>query len=200
MSRDDDTMMEDDFLPTPARKVPVTAVSSLSTYVPLAGTNFFPLSPGELDQTAVPTTAQEYHACVVLLSPSETLALLGTYKLRVLRGLVSLSGVTLQPSTTPHHVFAPRCAAIPVIEALHKEVDGEDEQFAFPERIQAAFDRRYVAVLLEELHTGVEGLGKVCRTFEDTFSIYKPRDRDPMSQLGLRGVHIVSCINIIWSC
>ncbi|THH30293.1 hypothetical protein EUX98_g3913 [Antrodiella citrinella] len=191
-----DVAMEDDyFLTTPARKSRpafTSANSSFSTYTPVSGRNFYPLSIEELGSLSPQSGSSDRQACIVLISPSERLALLGAYRLRLLHGLIMLAGVTLRPSSTSHRVFAPKCAAIPVIEALSQAADEEDITADLPERVAAVINQFSAAVLLEELETGVDGLGKVCRTFEDVFAPPKSRTGSSEQKLGLHGVSLIT--------
>lgn len=155
----------------------------LSTYRPVHEQNMFRLSIEEglalgLSRPAV----------VLVLSPSATVSFVGTYRLRVLRGSVSLLGTIIQPSHVLHHVFAPRSSPIPVIEA--HEARGESSKLlsSLPAKIMSTIDDRDVLIVLQELRTGIEGLGCVMRTFEGVFDQASP---ERTLDFPLEGVHLV---------
>ncbi|TCD61658.1 Polynucleotide 5'-hydroxyl-kinase grc3 [Steccherinum ochraceum] len=188
----EDVAMDDDYFTTPARRMRPFApadVSSLSTFSPEKGTNTFPLSSDEFRELGAAVSDYERNSCVVLLSPSERLALFGTYRLQVLRGAVSLAGVTLKASSGSYPVFASRGGALPIIEALG---DHHDRKTSLPSRVQSVLKEDTVVILLQEMPTGIEGLGKVCKTFEDAFNLSRSRSEPAESSLGLRGVTVVT--------
>ncbi|KAH8100156.1 hypothetical protein BXZ70DRAFT_940620 [Cristinia sonorae] len=186
----DDVNMDDDFFETP-RTIPVAEVPSLSTFTPLPDTNIFYLTLEEV-RAIVPQSGDLGRATILLLTASDKVALLGAFKFRVLRGLVSISGVTLHPSVTSHHVYAPRSSPLPVIEVVSEQSGHHFKEDPLPQRVDSAFADHSAAILLEELHTGVEGLGKVCRTFEDNFTVPESRRNSDNAHLGLHGVHLIS--------
>ncbi|KAH9853336.1 hypothetical protein C2E23DRAFT_119714 [Lenzites betulinus] len=130
----------------------------LSTFQPVRDQNVFHLST--LKRT------------VLLLKASDTVTLLGTYTLTILRGSVTFAGVSLTASTTAHPVFAPRSSPVPVIQCL----SSKDSAAAFssskdlPRHITEAASKFDAVVVLQELHTGIEGLGRICRTFDGLFA------------------------------
>ncbi|KAL5530791.1 GRC3 [Sanghuangporus sanghuang] len=104
---------------------------------------------------------------MITLVEGETMALLGVYSLTVLRGRVSLMGTELHASASrPHTIFAPKCSPIPVITAVPSSAISS---CPLPDRITRAIDPSDTFLLLEDVHTGVEGLGLICKTFENVF-------------------------------
>jgi polynucleotide 5'-hydroxyl-kinase GRC3/NOL9 len=85
----------------------------LSTYQPIHGQNLFQLSSDEGSALGLSGPA-----ITLVLSPSATVAFVGAYRLRILRGSISLLGTIISPSRVLHRVFAPRSSPIPMIEAL----------------------------------------------------------------------------------
>ena len=155
----------------------------LSTYRPVHEQNMFRLSIEE--ELALGLSGP---ALVLVLSPSATVSFVGTYRLRVLRGSVSLLGTIVRPSHILHHVFAPRSSPIPVIEA--HEARGESSKLlcSLPAKIMNIVDDRDVLIVLQELRTGIEDLGRVVRTFEGVFDQASP---ERTLDLPLEGVHLV---------
>ncbi|KAJ3921040.1 hypothetical protein F5877DRAFT_65230 [Lentinula edodes] len=149
-----------------------------TTFVPIAGQNTFYLSPDELslvlssEKSTVPAT-------LIALGPSENLTLLGTYRSTVIRGSIEIGGAILRSRVHPetHNVFAPRSSPVPSIRVV-SSAPSSPLPALLPLRIQheiAALVGDPVLVLLQELHSGVEALGKVCRTFDGVFEVH-PRD------------------------
>ncbi|KAH7873862.1 uncharacterized protein C8R40DRAFT_1172204 [Lentinula edodes] len=150
----------------------------LTTFVPIPGQNTFYLSPDELslvlsaEKSTVPAT-------LIALGPSENLTLLGTYRLTVIRGSIEIGGAILRSRVHPetHNVFAPRSSPVPSIRVVSSAPSSRSPAL-FPLRIQHEIDALVgdpVLVLLQELRSGVEALGKVCRTFDGVFDVH-PRD------------------------
>lgn len=168
----------------------------LSTYTASPGRNHFSLADAEVlallpqhsSQTARPAPA-----CALILRPQETLTLLGQYTLASLYGSISLSGDPLPSARTAYPVFAPRSAPLPVIRCetaaaaspLQNAMD-----HAISGRVRDNLAPGDAVILVQELHTGVEGLGNICRTFQDVFR--PPRWGARTVDLGLSGVYVVS--------
>jgi polynucleotide 5'-hydroxyl-kinase GRC3/NOL9 len=156
----------------------------LSTYQPSPDRNMFPLSLVEGSSLGLsgPTVA-------LVLFPSATVSLVGSYRLRVLHGSVSLLGAIVRPSQVVHQVFAPSSSPIPVVQALAARGESSKSLSDIPARILSTISDGDVVVVLQDLQTGVEGLGRVVRTFEGVF--------DDVHSKGilvgpLQGVHFVS--------
>ena len=153
--------------------------------------NTFFLTPD--DTRALQLSDSEDHAAgtLLVLQPSDTLALLGMYKLTVLRGAVSLMGSVLAASRASHRVFAPRSSPIPVLE--NAGPCAESELLPIPDRFRPAVGHNAAVILLQDLQSDVERLGLVCRTFEGVFSPSRSHSKVPSVDLHLRGVHLVRC-------
>lgn len=163
--------------------------SILSTYRPIPEENIFDLVEDDIRSLHLPSTSP---AKLLRLVGSDRLALIGTYTLRVLHGRIGLSGVALAPSKMPHQVYAPRSAPLPVIECLLVEdqlpAEHRDE---LPPRVRELAQGRGALVVLQELHTGVEGLGRICRTFENVFEPSRWQKNQSSIDLGLQTAHYV---------
>ena len=154
----------------------------LCTYQPAPDQNMFQLSLDEGSSLGLsgPATA-------LVLFPSATLSLIGTYNLRVLRGYVSLLGAIVGPSQVVHQVFAPYSSPVPVILALEAHGESSKPLSDIPVRIRSTANEGDVVIVLQELKTGVDGLGRVVGTFEGVFDDAHSKDVIP-----LQGVHFVS--------
>ncbi|KAJ7066642.1 hypothetical protein C8F01DRAFT_712278 [Mycena amicta] len=150
-------------VPIPPASFQPRLPQNLSTFSPEPDTNTFHLLPEELALLNLSVDC----ATLISLRPGSTMALVGVYSLSVLRGAVSIYGARLHSSTTPHRVFAPRSAPIPIIEVLNAS---STLQIDLPARLQAVFVDDNVVIVLSALQTGVEGLGRICRIFEGVFS------------------------------
>ena len=155
----------------------------LSTYRPVHGQNIFQLS---LDQGSA--LGLSGPAVALVLSPSATVSFVGAYRLRVLRGSISLLGTVIQPSRVFHPVFAPRSSPIPVIEALVAHGESSKSLYDIPAQITSSIDEGDVIIVLQELRTGVEGLGRVMRTFE---GVFHQADPEGAPDIPLGGVYLV---------
>lgn len=157
----------------------------LSTYQPSPDQNMFQLSSDEGSSLGL-----NGPAIVLVLFPSATMSLVGTYRLRVLRGSVSLLGTIVQPSQVVHQVFAPYSSPIPVILGLEARGESSKSLSCIPARILSTANEGDVVIVLQELKTGVDGLGCVVRTFEGVFDDAHPKG---IPALPLQGVNFVSC-------
>ena len=134
----------------------------LSTFQPTRNLNFFELSSDELSAMGI-----QNEASVLSINQEETLALLGAYALTILRGSVSILGMTLSASKVAYHVFAPRSAPIPILRCVASEMHADPNIHPFPSRVRDLQGDAVVAI--QSLDTGVEGLGRVCRVFNGVF-------------------------------
>jgi len=147
-------------LPTPRQTDSSATDAVLSTFSPIPGQNFLELGTEEnigLGLVDVGGTAFG-------LVSQDSMCLLGTCNLRVLQGSISINGTTLQASPVQHSIFAPSSSPLPVIRpASSARVDG-----ILPGRLSMlrGFD---AVIVLQRLSTGVEALGRVCKTFEQAF-------------------------------
>lgn len=175
----------------------VPASPILSTFRSIADENTFSLSPSEHEALRIPGE----RAVALVLSPSETLAFLGAYSFTILRGSVSINGVTLHPSKVSHRVFAPRSSPIPILEAVVKR--GESSKHpslsTLPARVAEYVGQHDSVIVLQELKTGIEGLGRVVRTFESSFKCTRKEEDEEGSDLGLAGVRLV-CYFRLFAC
>ena len=169
--------------------LPVEEPQILSTYRPIHGQNLFQLF---LDEGSA--LGLSGPALTLVLSPSATLSFVGTYRLRVLRGSISLLGTIIPPSRVLHRVFAPRSSPIPMIEALAANGESSKSLYDIPTRITSIIDEGDVIIVLQELRTGIEGLGRVMRTFE---GIFHQVDPEGASDIPLGGVHIVCFVFVL---
>lgn len=150
----------------------------LSTFRPVPNLNVYPVPDSEY--------ATSGKARILVLQPNETLALVGTYSFCVLQGSLSLLGVTLSPSNTKHIVFAPRSSPIPVLSWATSDRQGF---CTFPIPLAIQQQANLTAILIEYADTGVEGLGRICKVFENVFK--PPRGSDAVLGVDLPGIHIV---------
>ncbi|KAF7965772.1 hypothetical protein HWV62_41966 [Athelia sp. TMB] len=163
----------------------------LSTFEPVWGQNIFSFSVGEvgvefLDVTDKPTT-------VLILNPEETLAVLGTYALTLLRGTITLAGTQLEVSKTPHRIFAPRSSPIPVIKALPYDSQRHSPlPVPLPEIIRHQLGMDCTIIAVQELHSGVQGLGLVCRIFDGVFQPSRWHRNDSAPNLKVPGMHMLT--------
>ncbi|KAI0301901.1 hypothetical protein B0F90DRAFT_1627954 [Multifurca ochricompacta] len=155
----------------------------LSTYHPVPEQNMFQLSPDEASALGLSGPA-----VVLVLSPSLAASFVGAYRMRVLRGSISLLGIIIHPSRVPHHVFAPRSSPIPVIQALVVRGESSKSLASIPSRILSIIDQGDVVIVLQELRTGIGGLGRVVRTFEGVFD---QAGLEETIDVPLEGIHVV---------
>ncbi|KAG1822276.1 hypothetical protein EV424DRAFT_1398775 [Suillus variegatus] len=144
--------------PQPSRSEPF----QLSTFKPARDLNVYELSADEAS-----TTGLQNETSVLFIDREETLALLGIFTLTVLKGSISILGVTLSASKTAHHVFAPRSAPIPILQCASSNVHTDLDIYPLPPRVRQNHGGAVVAI--RSLDTGVEGLGRVCRVFDAVF-------------------------------
>ncbi|KAG6878011.1 hypothetical protein C0992_008758 [Termitomyces sp. T32_za158] len=160
----------------------------LSTFNPIPNQNTFFLQSAEVSPLHLEGDVP-HHATVVALRPEETICLLGTYAFSLLQGSITLSGVTISSSPKTHRVFAPRSAPLHVLEG----VDGSGAIpciHQLPSSMHATISTPVALVLLQELRSGVEGLGNICRTFSGVFEPSRWQ-RSSTYPLKLSGVHLV---------
>lgn len=155
----------------------------LSTVHFLLDQNLFHLTPLELSSLEVTSTT----ATVLLLPADSTVTLLGVYGLTILRGSISFYGVTLSESKTTHRVFSPRSSPIPSISV--KRTNPAHHPM-LPQRIQSHTNCDCAIIMISELSTGIEGLGKICRTYDGVFNLPRWGRREKVD-LGVTGVHLV---------
>ena len=160
--------------------------SKIFTFQPILDANIFYLSFEE--QQALRLPSPEISACLLSLQPNEQVGFLGVYAFAVARGSISIAGVQLLPSQKLHRVFAPKSSPLPVLIAQGAASTIVDTS-GIPPRLHPAFREGNTIILVQELHTDVEGLGIVCRTFDRAFSPPHTVSND----INLTGVHFVGC-------
>ncbi|KAH9887610.1 hypothetical protein C8Q73DRAFT_656603 [Cubamyces lactineus] len=162
------------------------APTVLSTFQPVLDQNVFHLPPSQS------SSSSRQGRAVLLLRASESVALLGAYTLTVLRGVVSLGGVILTASSTAHPVFAPRSSPIPIIQCLTRRSSQQSvPSFILPANVAEAASNSDAAIMLQELHTGIEGLGRICRTFDGFFAPSRWWRNQERFDLGLGHVYFL---------
>ncbi|KAI0366250.1 hypothetical protein BV20DRAFT_665380 [Pilatotrama ljubarskyi] len=156
----------------------------LSTFKPVLDQNVFHLP-------AAGDSAQK--RTVLLLKASDTVAFLGAYSLTVLHGAITLAGVPLSVSSTAHPVYAPRSAPLPVIICLpySPSDSGSAPRVKLPGHVADAASACDAVVLLQALCTGVEGLGRICRTFDGFFAPSRWQRDQARFDFGLENVYFL---------
>jgi polynucleotide 5'-hydroxyl-kinase GRC3/NOL9 len=136
--------------------------------------------------------------CAIILRPKESICLLGTCTLNVIRGTITLLGACLSAPSHGNRIFAPQSSPLPIIHCTRNQGQGRHQTHTqwsiLPRRIDSELREGDALLVIEELHTGVEALGKVCRNFDGVF--HPPRwlrssSTYNASELGLLGVHLV---------
>lgn len=164
-------------------------LEQMSTFQPILDQNLVYLTSEEM--TALHLNASSTSPAALLsMSPTERICLLGVYSLTVLRGTISMCGVTMSASPRAHRVFAPKSSPVPVLEA-QSESGSFSSVAAIPARLQPFFLTDNVIVVVQELRTNVEDLGLVCRTFDNIFEPSRDRSKNTAFDLDLSGVHMV---------
>ncbi|KAI0352800.1 hypothetical protein OH77DRAFT_1497803 [Trametes cingulata] len=187
-SSDEDGEPEDESVlldtPLPQRALAPDEPKILSTFKPILDRNVYHL----------PAAGDSAQKCtVLLLRASETLAFLGVYSLTVLRGAVSLAGVTLSASSAAHPVYAPRSSPLPIIQCLPYSASASCpvSPSTLPGDIADAASGFDAIVVLQALNTGVDGLGRICRTFDSFFAPSRWQRDQPRFDFGLDGVYFM---------
>lgn len=175
-----------DLPPIASTSQSVAESSQLSTWRPVKNINFFVLGSDELAGCNV---ADSSPARLIVLRASDRLAFLGVYALTVLYGAVSVAGTTLTPGTT-HRVFAPWSSPIPILECLALS-SAQLSTRLLPSRISTLCDTCDAIIVLQEQRTGIEGLGHMCRTFENVFELPRTERTQKTIDIGLNGIHYV---------
>ncbi|KAI0695740.1 hypothetical protein BC835DRAFT_1414719 [Cytidiella melzeri] len=164
---------------------PTVPPQALSTWRPVANQTMFALTA---DDARIFKAASVASARLCLLRKGERLTLLGVYSLLVVYGSITLGGTLLSPHTGTQSVFAPWSSPLPAVECIASRESSCGIPPEIPSHLQRAFTGADAAVVIQELRTGIEGLGRVCRTFENVFSFPGGLAAD---DLGLNGVQYV---------
>ena len=198
----DEPVILDFPLSAPIEQTPAEPPSALSNFDPVLNQNVFHFAPGEC-----PVGDSAHKSTILLLRSGESLALLGTYTLTILRGTINLAGVQLSASRTSHPVYAPRSSPIPLIQCrLSRSTSSSSSSSsstapasllpALPQRVADASPNFDAVLLLQELHTGIEGLGRICRPFDGGFTPARWHRSQALSDIGFDTVYLVRCLNI----
>lgn len=161
-------------------------VTILSTFKPAAGRNIFSISREDCSALGVSNPGT-----LVCLTPEDTLCLLGSCRLTVLRGSLELCGIVLAASKTAHNIYAPRCSPLPVLKAGRGQCSGSvlDDQTAL-HRLRSILKFNTV-LLFQSLETGVDRLGLVCRPFSGIFGPSGSQGITTASDWEVPGLHLV---------
>ncbi|KAK0490276.1 hypothetical protein IW261DRAFT_1324830 [Armillaria novae-zelandiae] len=205
-----DSSEEEDEVPVPISvpQVPPPSIipeetDTLSTFDPILDQNTFILTPEELCFFGL----GEGEAALLAFSSSDTICLLGAYKLTVLHGSIKICGTTIHSSTRAHNVFAPRSSPLPIIAVETESQGGPSKTVSLAPRFQRLSGTTDALVVIQELQTNVSGLEVVCRAFDRVFSPYRRRDEDAFD-FCVPGVHMVIrktkhcepfCLPLSWS-
>ncbi|KAF5344139.1 hypothetical protein D9758_008828 [Tetrapyrgos nigripes] len=173
--------------PSQLHQSAVGSSSVLSTFHPIPDQNLFYLT---LDETLLLGVSCLSPSTLFTLHGGETIAFVGTYRLTVLSGCLSFCGLTLHASPKPHRVFAPRSSPLPILEACLSVESSSWKPASVPDHLRDIMENSDTVFILQELRTNVEGLGAVCKTFDNVF---RPSRLDTVGSLDLRvtGVHMV---------
>lgn len=104
----------------------------------------------------------------------------------MIQGELSLFGSLLQASTIQHSVFAPKNYPTATIKAL--EHSGNNK--TLPETIAKSVNPSQTVIMVKDLHSGIQGLGRVCGILQPAFETVNEFSFD----LRLREFHPVSRI------
>lgn len=178
------------FFPRSARKPVVFDENRiLSTFQPTTDQNTFVLTAEEV--SALDSSSQNVGGTILILTPADSLCILGACLLTVIHGSISLCGSTLHSSSTAHRIYAPRSSPLPIIR--HAAGGGSiANSVQLPHRL-VEFPRNSAIILLRELLTGVEGLGQICRSFEGVFEPSKWQKGKAEAPFDIPGLYMVSC-------
>lgn len=195
-SEDEDMDSDEELVPelvidVPARlaRQPQTNVGQvLSTYVAVPGQNVHQLSSRDVEKIGLQNLTGT--GTVVALEPGERLYLLGTYRLLLLQGSITVNGAPIRPSKIPLPIFAPRSSPLPIIEcqvSLKPTIPPIANISLFPQT-------NSTLVLLQELQPNVRDLGRVCRAFDGVYEpTTLPQTQSMAAPLQIPGLYLV-CI------
>lgn len=159
----------------------------LSTFQPFPDQNMFFLTAEE--QSILNLSDR---GTLIALNAQDSLCLLGTCNLTILHGSVTLCGITLQASSTKHPIYAPRSSPLPIIRASFKSASVLKPEALSP-RLLKILDFK-VVIILQELRTNVEDLGRICRSFEAVFEPTKWQQSISNEPFEIPGLYMVRII------
>jgi polynucleotide 5'-hydroxyl-kinase GRC3/NOL9 len=188
-SSDKETFDTSDLIHVPSRfsRPAVPGVGkTLSTFIPVPDKNVYYLLAKDLASTAI----SGEKGTIVILEQGDSLSLLGTCRLTLLKGAITLNGVHLQPSLIPHRIFSPRSSPLVMIEGSSGTKCVVDIS-SIPSRLHRHEQSKSALVFFQELPTAVEGLGRICRTFEGVYESHGRQDHSISSPFQLSGLYMV---------
>ena len=156
----------------------------LSTFEPSLDQNMFFLTAKE--QSALNLSDR---ATLIALNAQDSLCLLGTCNLTILHGSITLCGITLLASSTKHPIYAPRSSPLPIIRASSKTASALKPETLSPRL--AEIPEFKAVIVLQELRTNVEDLGRICRSFEGVFEPTKWQKNVADESLEVPGLYMV---------
>jgi polynucleotide 5'-hydroxyl-kinase GRC3/NOL9 len=152
--------------------------------------NTFRLTPEECFELI----SLEEPATAMIIPVHSSITLTGVYQLTVLQGAVMLLGVTLTSSDISHAVFAPKLSPLPRIESLGNTGPAPPLINHVPDRLRPCISPERAVILIRSHSTGIEGLGRVMRTFESGFLPSQPSGST--IDLGIPGVQVHMVFNL----
>ncbi|KDR71072.1 hypothetical protein GALMADRAFT_254240 [Galerina marginata CBS 339.88] len=156
----------------------------LSTFEPRLDHNLFVLTDDECRSLGLSSKAT-----LVALTADDVLCFLGTCTLTVLHGSINIFGTTLSSSSSAYPIYAPRSAPLPVL----RTGSGQDSTLGIENlssRLRNILQFQAV-VLLQELRTNVEGLGRICRTFEGVFEPSRWQKSSTQTPFDIPGLYLI---------
>jgi polynucleotide 5'-hydroxyl-kinase GRC3/NOL9 len=144
----------------------------LSTFEPSTGINLVIMSVEDRAQLKA-LGLPDKSTTAFVLQAGETLSFLGTVGLTLLQGEITLFGTTLYPSSTQHPIFAPRSHPIATVTASNNSSEHPllSEATWLPKNLRDNVTLDHAILLLQDLDCGIEGMGRVCKTFANVFEI-----------------------------
>ncbi|KAF8216526.1 hypothetical protein K438DRAFT_1558610 [Mycena galopus ATCC 62051] len=176
-------------VPVPVAPQPPAALGpqALTSFLALPDKTVFYLESEEVSALGLSADT----ATLIALSAGQTVSLLGAYTLTILQGAVCICGARVPANPVAHRVYAPRSSPIPVIEALDEKVPLHSIS-AIPTRLRPVFESYHTLVAFHPLDSGVEGLSRICRTFDGVFKPSRWHDVEAGQPLQLPGVHMLT--------
>ena len=187
----------DEEMETEASGVQATDTSiaaSAASFSAQLDVNTFRLTPEESSALI----SDKEPATAMIIPVHSNITLTGVYQLTVLQGALRLLGVTLTSSDISHAVFAPKLSPLPCIESLGNADPASPLIDHVPDRLRPWISPEHTVILIRAHPTGIEGLGRVMRTFESAFQLSQPNSS--AVDLGIPGVKVhMVCILLLLS-